>query len=520
MPTRAWEFAIGGLIAIGGVALARLPARACARRPGWVGRGAAIGSIVLIEGDVRSPAGSPSRPSSARRGDPRGHDGPTTRARARRARGCSARGRCARSAGCRTPGTSGTGRCSSSPRPRWGDLGTPVPWSRSRCWRSCLPRSRTASSRSRCATTRASSPCPRAPCCLGAALSRRRRRLRPAARVVPGGGALATAAVAAPVEGDRGPAPAATPTEASPSPDDLGQALEDAQAVEVAEAERLSDRDHLARRRSHARPDRRPRRPAGDLRQRLPPRSRPDELRPTMRVRRHRLGAPPSCSSATATRRQWFPALRADRDREERVAPPVVRTKSGCPAPDVTILQRKLSPRVRRVRRVARDRARRLTGSDKPALVVAAGTRTESLVDRGDGSRLDGTGRAGAEWQAGWGRTLARLDGGRRNRRRHARHPMAGQGHGRVRRAEPSKPTACDVIARCARLARSTTSAWRRSADGATGVDLSDVICDADRCPATHGKYLVYRDTDHLTATFARALGAVPRAKQARSRTP
>ena len=48
---------------------------------------------------------------------------------------------------------------------------------------------------------------------------------------------------------------------------------------------------------------------------------------------------------------------------------------------------------------------------------------------------------------------------------------------------------------------------------GATGVDLSDVICDADRCPATHGKYLVYRDTDHLTATFSTALAPYLAAK-------
>ena len=32
------------------------------------------------------------------------------------------------------------------------------------------------------------------------------------------------------------------------------------------------------------------------------------------------------------------------------------------------------------------------------------------------------------------------------------------------------------------------------------------MICDADRCPSTRGKYLVYRDSNHLTATFAKAL--------------
>jgi hypothetical protein len=47
------------------------------------------------------------------------------------------------------------------------------------------------------------------------------------------------------------------------------------------------------------------------------------------------------------------------------------------------------------------------------------------------------------------------------------------------------------------------------AARGLTGVrlvDLNDAICPADRCAAVIGGVLVYRDTNHLTATYARTL--------------
>ena len=42
---------------------------------------------------------------------------------------------------------------------------------------------------------------------------------------------------------------------------------------------------------------------------------------------------------------------------------------------------------------------------------------------------------------------------------------------------------------------------------GASVIDLSDVYCDATRCPAVIGNVVVYRDENHITATFARTLG-------------
>ena len=103
---------------------------------------------------------------------------------------------------------------------------------------------------------------------------------------------------------------------------------------------------------------------------------------------------------------QWFPALR--RLAEKNAWRLVSRTKSGCPAPDVTILQRRLSRpydecdtwRAGVIDELVRTR---------PALVVAAGTRTDSLVDRETGDPVASS-AAGAEWKAGWRRTLAPLE--------------------------------------------------------------------------------------------------------------
>jgi hypothetical protein len=47
-------------------------------------------------------------------------------------------------------------------------------------------------------------------------------------------------------------------------------------------------------------------------------------------------------------------------------------------------------------------------------------------------------------------------------------------------------------------------------------IDLSDQFCDVDRCPPIlHGR-VVYRDGDHLTATFAALLAPVLEAEMIR----
>lgn len=53
---------------------------------------------------------------------------------------------------------------------------------------------------------------------------------------------------------------------------------------------------------------------------------------------------------------------------------------------------------------------------------------------------------------------------------------------------------------------------------GVTAVDLNDAICPTDPCAAAIGGVLIYRDTNHLTATYARSLE--PRLAAALSQVP
>ncbi len=197
---------------------------------------------------------------------------------------------------------------------------------------------------------------------------------------------------------------------------------------------------------------------------------------------------------------QWFPALASlARSHRWRL---INRTKSGCPAPDVTIYQRNLKRPYDEC-----DTWRRAVIADlvahPPALVVAAGTRTDSLVDRGTGARM--TSGSGAEWQAGWGRTLDRLGAGGVTVAVLRDTPWPGTDVASCVAAHRSRPQACDV-ARSALDSPIYDVGTTRATATAHGVDLSDLICAPDRCPATQGRYLVYRDTNHLTATFATAL--------------
>jgi hypothetical protein len=80
-----------------------------------------------------------------------------------------------------------------------------------------------------------------------------------------------------------------------------------------------------------------------------------------------------------------------------------------------------------------------------------------------------------------------------------------------------------DAIADCSyALADGVPSFWAdRAAAEQTGVpvvDLTDAICPGGRCAAVIDGMVVYRDTHHLTATFARALA--PELQSRLERTP
>jgi peptidoglycan/LPS O-acetylase OafA/YrhL len=496
MPTRAWEFAVGGLLALGVGAVAQAP-RLARQLLGWAGLAMLLGSVLLIDGDAQFPGtvaiwpvlGTAAVIAAGIRPEPEA---------SRPLRG--------------VPGLLATGpmrlvgRLSYS----WylwhwpvlvlaasalGEL--PLAVSVLLALLSLVPA--TAAYRWVEQPVRHSPALAADPgrsLRLGLVLSAGAAAAGLLLAAMPGGGALATV-VAAGTDGGRGPAPRATaepstaPT-AAPTPSSSATATPAPRPTAIAwPAGDLTPDPSAAR---------------GDL-----PVIYDDGCHLDTGATAPKDGCVFGDASSGTTvvligdshAAQWFPALRTlAEDRGWRL---VAWTKSGCPAPDVTILQRRLQRPYDECDAWRTAVLDRLTSSERPALVVAAGTRTESLVDRGSGAKLEGTGRAGEEWRAGWRRTLERLTSAGVPVAVLRDTPWPGVDMAACVGQNRDDPARCDVT-RDALDARTYDVALAREFDLAAGIDLSDVICDADRCPATQGRYLVYRDTDHLTATFARAL--------------
>ena len=198
---------------------------------------------------------------------------------------------------------------------------------------------------------------------------------------------------------------------------------------------------------------------------------------------------------------QWFPALLALATQHHWKL--IVRTHSGCPAPDVTIM----SASIQRAYAEC-DTWRTAVLSDivslHPTLVMAAGTRTDSLVDRATGNLIDASAAPG-EWRAGWSRTLHMLTGAGIPVAVVRDTPWPGRDMATCVSTHLTDTSSCD-LARSALDSASVDVGTVVGIKGAHAIDLSALFCDKDRCPATRGKYVVYRDSSHITATFSRAL--------------
>jgi len=113
LPTRAWELAAGGLVALAAPALCRLPA-AVAAPLGWAGLAAVVVAVVRLGTSTPYPGTAAVLPVAGTVAVVAAGVRPVRGARRR----CSAGRRCGSPAGSRTPGTCGTGRCWCSPRTR------------------------------------------------------------------------------------------------------------------------------------------------------------------------------------------------------------------------------------------------------------------------------------------------------------------------------------------------------------------------------------------------------------------
>ncbi|MEV4488559.1 SGNH hydrolase domain-containing protein [Micromonospora coxensis] len=195
---------------------------------------------------------------------------------------------------------------------------------------------------------------------------------------------------------------------------------------------------------------------------------------------------------------QWVPALRAVVERRNWRL--LTYTKSQCPVLDIEVVGDGRRPNSSCVT-WNRDLRARLD-ADRPDLIV---TTSYNYSAYRDGRTLKGAeGRAAlVDGMRGTWQSLSRVAPVVVLRDTPAPRLDVAE----CVSANPEQLTRC-AVPRDEALA-GIGSLQVDAAKGLTGVrlvDLNDAICPAERCAAVIGGVLVYRDTNHLTATYARTL--------------
>jgi peptidoglycan/LPS O-acetylase OafA/YrhL len=195
---------------------------------------------------------------------------------------------------------------------------------------------------------------------------------------------------------------------------------------------------------------------------------------------------------------QWFPALeRIAVDEGWRLVPFI---KVSCRFVDLPMVARELKREYTECP-IWREHVITRLQELRPALVVVASARgMQPLLARDDDPRRQGEAMA---------RLLARIPG------RIAilvDTPQSRYDVPRCLSAHVRDVRACET-------SRSYAFNWRHrlleetaaAASGAALIDLSDRICSRDPCPVLDERTIVYRDPHHMTATFARSLAGTLR---------
>jgi hypothetical protein len=153
-----------------------------------------------------------------------------------------------------------------------------------------------------------------------------------------------------------------------------------------------------------------------------------------------------------------------------------------------------------------REKAIERLVSERPAIVVVAGTRGFATTDSAGSTVLAGDQRTAA-WQSGMQKTLSRLV------------PAAGTvillGDTPLSRVDPpaclsQHPTT--VLACATPVGDAINNDWlgvehaAASRAGAGFIDPERWVCPSSPCPVVLGDILIYRDPGHMTATFSAAL--------------
>ena len=192
----------------------------------------------------------------------------------------------------------------------------------------------------------------------------------------------------------------------------------------------------------------------------------------------------------------WYPALA--RLAEEGTIRLDTNTKSSCPSVDVPLLNDGVPyEECDEWRSGVVDRIQ----DEEPALVLLANHGTEEW------EMIDGEDPA-AQWQSGLGSTIQELDGASRVAVL-ADVPLQGSDPAECLSNNLENASDCDATVEEALSPEiiETEKAATKDAD-AEYLDLTPYFCNEKTCPTIVDNLLVYRDEQHLTATFSSRLAA------------
>ncbi len=198
----------------------------------------------------------------------------------------------------------------------------------------------------------------------------------------------------------------------------------------------------------------------------------------------------------------WFPAV--EQIAEDRGWKLLSLTMSACTPADMPVWNASFN-RVSAACANWRSLAIARLVKAHPAIILVTGTRGFAVVDA-SGKLLTGDARTGA-WDAGMHRTLAKLVPAAGEVIMIADTPLSLVDPPVCLSQHPSSVLACATQVKDA-----INNAWlaeeQRVAnlEGVGFIDPTRLVCPSSPCPAILGDFLVYRDSGHLTATFAAAL--------------
>jgi len=141
----------------------------------------------------------------------------------------------------------------------------------------------------------------------------------------------------------------------------------------------------------------------------------------------------------------------------------------------------------------------------KPKMIFVAGTRGFTTVD-GDMNLILGDART-ATWEAGMVRTLDDLKRAANLVVYLADTPVSSVDSPTCLRAHRSSIAACATP-----YAKAVSAKWlaeeqhAATTEGVIWIDPTPWICSTEPCSPLSGKYIIYVDSGHLTASFARTL--------------